>query len=295
VKALKNLSITDLLNGKLSYMLFSMATFGLFIGFIIPDNKLNDLEKYRLKGSVKSVMEIKYPLAEEADSVLKDIAIFLKYTLFDINGYETETILFKYGDEYLTSKYLFGADGKQAEMNEYNPDGTLNLNVMYKYDDKGFRSEAIYNWSESRKIGEIADNTDYYYEIIPNDIFTKVIYKNEYRGYCIEENYLKADSSLSFKLVAKYDFRGNKLESGYFHGNGRLSWMTKYKYDRYDNLIESRVYKSNRIAVISKYKYQFDAVGNWVIRNEDREVHVNILTAGLDRANTVTERKIVYY
>lgn len=276
-------------------MLFSMATFGLFIGFIIPGNKLNDLEKYRLKGSVKSVMEIKYPLTEEADSALKDIAISLKYTLFDINGYETETTLFKYGDEFLTSKYLFGADGKQVEMNEYNPDGTLNLNVMYKYDDKGFRSEAIYNWAENRKIGEMAENTDYYYEIIQNDIFTKVHYKNEYRGYCIEENYLKADSSLSFKFVAKYDFRGNKLESGYFHGNGRLSWMTKYKYDRYDNLIESRVYKSNRIAVISEYKYQFDAVGNWVIRNEDREVHVNILTAGLDRANTVTERKIVYY
>lgn len=295
MKALKNLSITDLLNGKLSYMLFSMATFGLFIGFIIPDNKLNDLEKYRLKGSVKSVMEIKYSLAEEADSALKGEAIFQKYTLFDINGYETETTLFKNGDEFLTSEYLFGADGKQVEMNEYNPDGTLNLNVMYKYDDKGFKSEAIYNWAENRKIGEIADNTDYYYEIIPNYIFTKVHYKNEYRGYCIEENYLKADNSLSFKFVAKYDFRGNKLESGYFHGNNRLFWMTKYKYDRYDNLIESRVYKSNRIAVISEYKYQFDAVGNWVIRNEDREVHVNILTAGLDRANTVTERKIVYF
>ena len=122
-----------------------------------------------------------------------------------------------------------------------------------------------------------------------------MIYKSEYRGYCIEENYLKADSSLSFKFVAKYDFRGNKLESGYYHGNDRLSWMSKYKYDRYDNLIESRVYKSNRIAVLSEYKYKFDAVGNWVIRNEEREVHVNILTAGLERANTVTERKIEYY
>jgi hypothetical protein len=282
-------------NTQLQRILLSMATLGLFIGLTVPVYELNDLEKYRLKGSVKSVMEIRYSLAEESDSALKDKIIFQKYSLFDINGYEYETTLFNNGNEYLTSRYFFGADGKQVEMNEYNPDGTLNLHVTYKYDDKGCRSEATYNWSTNRKIGEIAEHTDYYYEIIQNDIFNTVIYKNEYRGYCIEENYLKADSSLSFKFVSKYDFRGNKLESGYYHGNGRLSWMSKYKYDRYDNMIESRVYKSNRIAVLSRYKYQFDAAGNWIIRNEDRQVHVNILTEGLERANTVTERIIEYY
>ena len=88
---------------------------------------------------------------------------------------------------------------------------------------------------------------------------------------------------------------GNRLESAYFHGNGRLSWLTKCKYDRYNNLIESRVYKSNRIAVLSRYNYRFDATGNWVVRNENRKVYVNILTAGLERANTVTERIIEYY
>jgi hypothetical protein len=295
VKALKKLSITDLLYGKLSCMLFAIAACGLFIGFIFPADKFNDLEKYRLKGSVKSVMEIKYALGEKSDSASKGKIMYQKYTLFDINGYEYESTLFENGVEYLTSKYLFGADGKQVEMNEYHPDGTLNVNVTYKYDDKGFRSKAIYNWAENRYIGEFASYTDYYYEVIQNDIFTKVVYKNEYRGYCIEEDYLKADSSLSFKFVAKYDFRGNKLESAYIHANGRLSWMTKYKYDHNDNLIESRVYKSNRIAVISGYKYQFDASGNWVVRNEVRQVNVNILTAGLERANTVTERIIGYY
>lgn len=295
MKALRDASVIDSVKWKLTYILFSLATCGLFIGFAIPVYEINDLEKQRLKGRIRSVMEIRYTLTEEADSALKDEIIFQKYTLFDVNGYENETTIFKDGDEFLTSRYLTGVDGKQLEMNEYNPDGTLNLNVTFKYDDKGFRSEAFYNWAENRKIGEITEHTDYYYEIIQNDIFTKVLYKNEYRGHCTEEHYLKADSSLSFKFVAKYDFRGNKLESGYFHGNGRLSWMTKYKYDRYDNLIESHVYKSNRIAVISKYNYRFDAAGNWVVRNENRKVYVNILTAGLERANTVTERIIEYY
>jgi hypothetical protein len=295
VKALKNLSINDLLKDKIVFLLFSLATCGLFIGLITPVPKFTDLDKYRLKGKVKSMREIKYTLAEEGDAANRDKILFQKNTFFDIDGYETQSMLFKNGNEFLLSNYLFGADGKQSGMKEYNPDGTLNLQVSYKYNEKGFRTEASYEWSDNRKIGEKAENTDYFYEIINNDLFVKVLYKNEYRGYCLEEKYLKADSSLSFMFNYKYDFNGNRLESAYFHGNGRLSWMTKYKYDRYDNLIESRVYKSNRIAVISTYKHQFDEAGNWVRRNEDREVFVNILTEGLDRANTITERIFEYY
>lgn len=273
----------------------SLLACGLLISFTDPGKKLNDVEKYRLKGNVRSVMEIRYSLAKNADNEAKNKTTYQKYTLFDLNGYETESILYKNGEKYLVSSYLSGPDGKQLGMNESNPDGTLNLNVTYNFDEKGFRSEAIYNWAENRKIGEICDNTDYYYEIIQNDMFTKVLYKNEYRGYCTEEIYLKADSSLSFKIIAKYDFHGNKTESGYYHGNGHLSWMTKYNYDRYDNLVESRVYKSNRIAVISGYDYQFDEAGNWIARKEDREVIVNILTEGLERGNAITERIVEYY
>jgi hypothetical protein len=295
LNVLKKNIITGLLNGKLTFILFSIVLCGLFMSIIIPTFIMNDLVKYRLKGKVKSVMEYKYTLGEKEDSATKGKIIYQKYMMFDELGYETQSSLFENGTEFLTSVYTFGADNKQVEMNEYKPGGVLNLTVTYKYDKKGFRSEADYLWAENRNIGEITDNTDYYYEIIQNDIFTKVMYKNEYRGFCTEENYLKEDSSLSFKIVAQYDFRGNKLQSAYYHANGRLSWMTKYKYDKNDNLLECRVFKSNRVAVLSKYKYKFDGVGNWVIRNEDRKVEENILTSGLARENTISERVIEYY
>jgi hypothetical protein len=295
VKALINFSIIHSLRNRIVTRLILLATFGLFISLIDPGPKFTDLDKYRLKGRVKSAREIKYSLAEEGDAARRDKVLFQKNTFFDIEGYETQSTLFKNGNEYLLSMYTIGSEGKQVEMKEYNPDGTLNLLVSYKYDDKGFRSEAFYTWSDNRQIGEKAENTDYFYEIINNDLFVKVLYKNEYRGFCAEEKYLKADSSMSFMFSYKYDFNGNRLESAYFHGNGKLSWLTKYKYDRYNNLIESRVYKSNRIAVISTYKHEFDATGNWIIRKEDRDVNVNILTAGLERANTITERIFEYY
>jgi hypothetical protein len=295
LKALRKLAINGLLKGKLSFILFLVACCALFAGNIIPGFVMNDLVRCRLKGKVKSVMEYKYTAGEKTDSALKGKIIYQKYMMFDVLGFETQSSLFDDGNEYLTSVYTFGADGKQVEMNEYKPGGILNLTVTYKFDKKGFRSEADYSWAENRNIGQITDNTDYYYEIIQNDIFTKVMYKNDYRGFCVEENYLKADSSLSFKITSKYDFRGNKLENAYFHRSGRLSWMTKYKYDKNDNLVESRVFKSNRTAVLSKYKYKFDAAGNWVVRTELRTVEVNILTEGLERENTITERTIEYY
>jgi hypothetical protein len=260
----------------------------------LPD-ELTDLDKYRLKGSVKSVMETKWALADGGENAAREKILFRKFTSFDENGYETGNVLYKDGKEYLLTSFTFGSHGKQDVMKEHHPDGALNLEVNFHYDEKGFRTEAHYLWTETRMIGDLWENTDYYYEIIQNDLFTKALYKNEYRGYCVEEKYLKPDSSLSFKFEMKYDFRGNKLESAYFHGNGHLSWLTKMKYDRYDNLIESNVYKSNRIAVESVYKYQFDEVGNWISRYEERTVHVNLLTAGLERANTVTERQIEYY
>lgn len=267
----------------------------IFFNATNPVTEINDIVKAGLSGKVRSVLETRYTLQGSIKEARKDKLISKKYTTYNPEGYETGSTIYNNGQVYLTSKYIPDAEGKPIEMQEYNADGTLNLDVTYNYDDKGFKTEALYNWSVNHNIGEICENSDYYFEIIQNDLFTKVLYKNEYRGYCVQEDFLKANGDLSFRLSSKYDIHGNKLESAYFHGNERLSWITKYKYDRYNNLIESKVFKSNRIAVLSKYKYQFDEPGNWITRAEERDVSVNIFTAGLEQANILTERIIEYY
>jgi hypothetical protein len=267
----------------------------LFAGSGLPPGIKNDLEKQRLKGSVKSVMETKYTLAGKDKNAQKDKIIFQKFTSYDIYGYETENRLYHDGTEYLVTSYISGPDGKPAEKKEYKADGTLNVTATFLYNEKGNLTEADYVWENDRQIGEICQNTDYYYEVIQNDIFTKVLYQYEYRGYCTEEQYFKSDGALSFKFINKYDPRGNQLEAAYYHSNERLSWMTKYTYDRYDNLIESRVFKSNRIVVLSTYKHQFDEIGNWTVRREERQVDINILTSGLEQNNMIIERTIEYY
>jgi hypothetical protein len=275
----------------LLFILFS----GSFMAFMAPPGQVNDLVKQHLKGEVKSIMETRYQLPENSGKGSVNKVIYQKFTLYDENGYEQEIRLYKNNEVYLTSLFINGNDGSLVEMNEYYPDGSLNLNVTYTLNEKGNKSEALYSWSEDRTVGEICEMVDYYFEIIQNVIFTKVQYQYEYRGYCTQEDFIKADGGLSFRLTTKYDFRGNKLESAYFKGDEMLSWITKYEYDRYDNLIKSRVFKSNRIAVYSEYKYQFDDIGNWINRKEKREVYVNILTAGLNQSDVLTERTIEYY
>jgi hypothetical protein len=280
---------------NMKFLMFLLVNLGLIFNLFLGDSEFNDLMKYRLDGNVKSVMETRFTLDGKGKNAARNKIIFQKYTAYDQYGFESESILYNNGEEYLITKYIFGSEGRQSEMNQTLKDGRNSLNVTYKYNDDTLRSEAIYNWSEDRIVGEVCEIYDYYFDIILNETFTKVLYKYEYRGYCTEESYIKPDSGLSFKITAKYDFRGNRLESAYFRGDGMLSWITKYSYDRYDNLIESRVFKSNRIAVLSGYKYQFDEKGNWTSRRQEREVYVNILTAGLEQADILTERTIEYY
>jgi hypothetical protein len=267
----------------------------LFQGSINPGKGITDLEKYRLKGNVKTIMETMYTVGKGADSLTRGGILYQKYTEFNYDGYETSFILYKNEQPNLYGNYIFGPEGWQIGLKENRSDGRLNSQVTFFYDPKGFKVKAKYRWGEDREIVDFEENTDYYFEILNNDIFTIVVFKNEYRGYSVQEDYLRSDSTLSFRFKYRYDFRGNKLECAYFHGDEHLSWMTKYEYDRYDNMIGSRVFKSNHIAVNSTYNYQFDALGNWTYRKEYREVFENILTSGLEKSDIVTEREIKYF
>ena len=259
------------------------------------NNELTDLEKHRLKGKVKSVMETKYTFSGKPEEMVREKVIYQKSTIFDINGYISEATLYVDGSSFMKSVIVPGNDGRPSGLNEYKPDGTLNLQITYTYDNKGRISEALYDWEQDYLVGEICEYSDYYNEVVQSEPFIKVLYTTEYRGYVTEEKFLKPDGMASFVFTAKYDPRANKLESSYFHGNGRLSWRTKYTYDRYDNLIESRLFKDNRAVVVSRYKHQFDDPGNWTQRIEEREIYITILTEGLEKSNMVTERAIEYY
>lgn len=274
------------------------AFFIIFIiltGFTLQDEPLTDLQRRYLKGKVKSVMETRTnEVVNEDGSVSKEIT-YKKFSLYNEDGFETETTIYNTNGKSSKLYFLYDTAKFNVGFKEFSEEGTLWLTVTYIVDKDGNKEIALYDWLERGGYDEIREKSEQLYEVLNRNPWDKVLYVNDYRGYHLEEEYLKADETLLFKFTYRYDIFGNKTEMIYFNAKGRTSWETKYKYDRKNNMVESTVYKSNRVAAISKYSYQFDSTGNWTSRTEKREVKRNILTSNLLEGKFTIERTIEYY
>jgi hypothetical protein len=267
----------------------------MFFGFTFQEKKTNDLDRLRLKGPVKSMQETWSSETGDGEQGNNSEITYKKVSRFNIDGYESQTTIYKEGNVYSQVRFSFDTAGNPAGLREFTPAGTLWLTVSYKLDDEGYKTEASYNWPEKRGYDELREKSEQLYEVLDRHPWDQVLYKNDYRGFPLEEKYLKSDGDMLFKFSYRYDFKGNKVEMTYYNFRGHTSWETKDKYDWYGNLVESTVYKSNRVAAKSVYAYAFDVYGNWVTRTEKREVEVNILTASLKAGTFVIRRDFEYY
>ena len=281
-------------NQVLRVLLFFLLAVMVFSGFISGDRPSTDLEKLQLKGRVKSVTEIRLNNSVSGESISGTSSSYKKISKFNIDGYETEAVIYNNG-KYSNIIDVFDTAGNKIGFREYKEDGTLWTTVTYNLDKKGNPVSADYDWLGKGEYDEIREKSELLYEVLDRNPWYKVLYKNDFRGFHTEEKYLGGDGKLLFKFSYRYDIHGNKVEMTYFNSRGRTSWDTKYHYDQNDILVESIVFKSNRVAAISKYTYQYDSKGNWVNRLENREVNYNILTASLVEGNFVIRREIEYY
>lgn len=275
--------------------IFYIAAFLLLPGFLVPDGIITDLEKNQLKGKVWTVREIRHSEAISKGSQSAVETTYQRISKFNEEGFETEISIINNHGKSSSVEYLFDTAGYKTGLKEYTQDGTLWLTVTYNLDQKGHRVQAIYDWMEKGGYDEIREKSEQLYEVLDRHPWEKVLYKNDYRGMPLEEKYLRADGSLLFKFTYRYDVLGRKTEMNYFNNKGRTSWETKYKYDKQGNLSQSTVFKSNRVASVSEYTYQFDEYGNWVVRTEVRKVNYNILTSNLVEGKFTVERSIEYY
>jgi YD repeat-containing protein len=267
----------------------------MFFGFNPEVKKTNDLDRLRLKGAVKSMLETRLSTTANDSQGSNGLVTYKKLSTFNRDGNESQTSIYKEGRLFSQVRFYFDTAGNPAGLREYTEAGTLWLSVSYKLDKEGYKIGAEYNWPEKRGYDEIREKSDQLYEVLDRHPWDQVLCENNYKGFPLEEKYLKSDGGMLFKFNYRYDMKGNKLEMTYYNFKGHTSWETKYKYDRYDNLVGSTVYKSNRVAAKSVYTYTFDSYGNWTSRTEKREVEVNILTASLEAGIFVVQREFEYY
>jgi hypothetical protein len=267
----------------------------IFVGWVIPEKSTNDLDRLRLNGPVKSIRETRISMVESDSIVTGSKITFDELIRFNHDGFESNETIYSEGKVFSQVRFSFDTAGNPAGLQEFTEAGTLWLSVSYKLDEEGYRIKADYDWPEKRGYDEIREKSDQLYEVLDRHPWEMVLYKNDYRGFPLEEKYLHSGGDMLFRFNYRYDIKGNKVEMTYYNYKGRTSWETKYKYDRDNHLTESTVYKSNRVAARSTYTYSNDTYGNWVTRTEVRKVEYNILTASLETGTFVIRREIEYY
>jgi len=286
--------ISNISTGLLSIVMPLLLLFTLFSAFVEKEEEaFTDLQRLKLKGKVKSILETRYtPAGDESGGT---VASYKKYTLFNPDGFETEYIIYNNNGKSSKVYYEFDTAGHKSGYKEYDDQGTLWNKVTYKLDKDGNKVEADYDWLEKGGYDEIREKSEQLYELLDRHPWDIVLYENDYRGAPLEEEYRKKDGAILFKFEYKYDIQGNVKAMTYFNIKGRTSWETKYKYNRDNVLTASTIYKSNRVAAESEYSYQTDSQGNWTSRTETREVYYNILTRDLVEGTFLIERIIEYY
>lgn len=249
------------------------------------------LEQFKLTGMVKSVSKTSNRAMEDGSTIMLSNTI----SDFDKKGMLIDIKVFK--DHKLFSKktYTYSFDHHLLGYTDYNADGSTYLAVKYKYNEDGFliaehfdRSKQIlYNQERQRVYEE--------YEIIYQNIYTHVTYKCDYKGFKTETKYLKPDGSLSHMFTFKYNYQYFLVERKYYNSNRKPERRTKYKYNEQGFIAESKTYISNRLSITSTFSYDYDNQGNWVKRQETRNVEENIFTTEIKKGSVITKRLISYY
>jgi len=169
---------------------------------------------------------------------------------YDKNNNQIEYERYNYfSDEELSYKYVYKYDekGNKTEENIYNSDGELESKSIYKYDNRGNKIEEN-NYSSNGKLEE------------------KFIYKYDNKGNKTEENKYNSIGELEYKSIYKYDSKGNKIEAKSYNSDDTLTYEWTCEYDKKGNKRETQQNNYNSYGKLQySYFYKYDERGNTIV------------------------------
>jgi YD repeat-containing protein len=216
----------------------------------------------KLKGKVKSIDEIEYPLTEKFGEVVKDInSNSTKSHIFDEQGSELVENDYMYNEPTPRKKITYKYDtlGNRIEKSTFSCtewNSTLTEKTISKYDNKG----------------NVVQETVYSSDGTPSEKYT---YQYDANGNKIEENHLTNSMDFSRNLIPfgnsekktfKYDEKGNLVVEIWYNSAGGTDRKYTYQYDDKGNKIDgNRIEEKqamNGAASTYKYIYKYDDKGN---------------------------------
>ncbi len=254
-----------------------------------------DLDKDKLTGVVKTIRQTSYSIPIHGTNIGKKTITSDTKVLFNTEGNKQKTSEYKNGELFTFTNYNYNQANNIISSNEFNADGSPYLDVTYTSNDDGTEVYAVYNRKLQKAFDDKRNSIEIEFAKYYTKLFTSIYYKNDHKGYTLEEKYFTEDSSLSHKYMYKYDYKYNKVEIKYYNSSGNVSWRKKIKYDVDGNITEVKLFESNRIAMVSKFEYEFDQYKNWIKREETKKLYDNFFSINLDDNTVITTRVIKYY
>jgi YD repeat-containing protein len=214
-----------------------------------------------LRGKVKSLEQFNF----NPDGVLRN----KDKISFNKNGFEERREGVVMEDNSKTeSVYLYDEKWNIIEWRVYN-NGLLWVLENYEYDEKKGRTKVTKSNQEGVPIEIITfentyDNKGNLIEQASSD-GQKTTNKYDDKGNIYERRQYK-NGVLTGGSSSKYDNEGNEIETVSFDENSKPTVKLIMKYDKNGNMIEMNytnidVSSANEL---TKYKYEFDKIGNWV-------------------------------
>lgn len=257
-----------------------------------PNNYYNSLG---LKNHVKSIHEVTSESINNNDGTITSEITSEIMAEFDTEEKLIKISVFRNGAIYSTLTYFYDSINVPKNAIDRNTDGSIYLSIEYRIDENGFVNEEIYNRDAQKSFDNERKTIEVEFFKYYNNLFTKLVIKNDFTGRVLEQTFIKYNGELSFKYRHEYDYKGNCTTTKYFNANGSLSWQTKFQYDNHNRLKIKKLFKNNYLAQTTNYTYEMDGNENWIERKGTAKVVNNIFGQLLQNKTEITLRTINYF
>jgi hypothetical protein len=187
--------------------------------------------------------------------------------------YEAE---FKFGEAkkgILKNKKVLKYDesGNRTEKNEYDAEGNVGYKESYKYKNDKLIEDVTYHRNELWLKVNYKYN-DKGYKILEKrySVLTflcgKRTFKYDDSGNKIEENRYNSKGILNTKIIFSFDKKGDNIEESIYNADGSLNFRRTYKYDDRGNKIETKGYNKDGVLEVTGTD-DYDDNGNKIGRN----------------------------
>ena len=264
----------DILIGSAQIIVLE-ASRGSEVGEVVSERIVNT---YDLQGRVIEAKHVEYGDDDHGSEHHSRSA-----KIYDADGKRKELVFYREDGTISGRKVTFTDDkGNSIEDIEYGPDGSRGMRYVYRRDDNGNRVEAItYQSDESILAREVYANSYDEQGNLKKWVYDRWDSRKDSERLWINDHY---------KMIYTYDEKGRvsksliydmddslweKLKYALF---GKRNYSLKYKhhYVYYPNgyRSESTSYDGGGVMQSkSNYVYEFDSVGNWIKKTEQRWVY----------------------